>query len=120
TDVADVCKGAHYARRHIIDDLAVSGSDLAVPQVASDDRAVGAKMSESFNAAGIPWQTRTPAEFAKLVEGLEPVEPGLVNIRDWRPEPNQPALDPVPPQREPCEGAAKRHLQRDEYGGVLR
>ena len=119
-DVDDVGKGAHYALRHIIDDLAVSGSYLAVTQVASDDPAVGAKMSESFNAAGIPWQTRTPAEFAKLMEGLEPVEPGLVNIRDWRPDPNQPPLDPVPPQLEPYEGAAKRNLQIYEYGGVLR
>jgi SAM-dependent methyltransferase len=119
-DVDDVGKGARYALRHIIDDIAVPGSCLAVTQVACDDPALGAVMNEQFNAAGIPWQTRTPAEFDELMAGLEPVEPGLVDIKHWRPDPNQPELDPVPPELYQYVGAAERNKNIYEYGGVLR
>jgi hypothetical protein len=101
-------------------DRAAPDSFLGVSQVVADDPSRGAKMTEQISAAGIPWQTRTPAEFDALVEGLEPVAPGLVNLLDWRPDPDQPPLAPVPEPLLPYVGATKLNQGIYEYGGVLR
>lgn len=119
-DVDDVGQGARHALRHIIDDVAAPGSYLGVSQVVIDDPAKGAAMSEQIDGAGIPWQTRTPAEFDALLDGLEPVEPGLVNLKDWRPDPSQPPLEPVPPQLHKYVGVTKTRTDVYEYGGVAR
>ncbi|HEX2315686.1 MAG TPA: SAM-dependent methyltransferase [Thermomonospora sp.] len=99
---------------------AVPGSHLGFSQVVADDAAEGDAMSRQINDAGIPWQTRTPAEVDALVEGLEPVDPGLVNLRDWRPDPGQPPLAPVPEPLLPWVGATERNKGIYEYGGLLR
>ncbi|REE98551.1 S-adenosyl methyltransferase [Thermomonospora umbrina] len=99
---------------------AVSGSFLGFSQVVADDAGQGAKMSEQITGAGIPWQTRTPAEVDTLVAGLEPVDPGLVNLRDWRPDAGQPPLAPVPEPLLPWVGATERNKGIYEYGGLLR
>ncbi|MQA62154.1 MAG: hypothetical protein GEU86_11765 [Actinophytocola sp.] len=119
-DTDDLGQGPRHALRHIIDDLAVSGSYLAMSQVVNDDPVEGAKMSERLNGWGIPWQTRTPAEVDAFFDGLEPLEPGLVNLKDWRPDPDQPALDPVPPDLYRYVGTTETNTSVYEYGGVLR
>ena len=105
---------------HAIIDRAAPGSHLAFSQVVSDDPDRGAQQSAAFNAAGIPWRTRTPAEVDALLTGLEPVDPGLVNLVDWRPVDLQPPLAPVPPEIAQYEGASHRDPTVYEYGGVLR
>ena len=75
---------------------AVPGSYLAFSQIVSDDPERGAKFEESINAAGIPWRNRTPGQVDDLLSDFEPVEPGLVNLVDWRPLAIQPPLAPVP------------------------
>jgi hypothetical protein len=101
-------------------DRAVPGSFLTFSQVVCDDPAQGALMTEQVTSAGIPWQTRTPAEVDALFTGLEPVEPGLRNLVDWRPMDLQPPLAPVPPELSEHEGASQRDRSVYEYGGVLR
>jgi O-methyltransferase involved in polyketide biosynthesis len=68
----------------------------------------GEKMAtaiEYWNQYGTPpGRYRTPAEIARLFDGLELVEPGLVSITRWRPEPG--------PSGEPEE--------IDQYGAVGR
>jgi hypothetical protein len=54
------------------------------------------------------------------VAGLEPVPPGLVDVADWRPDRFQPPLDLVDMPLRPFLGAAARHKQLKEFGGVLR
>ncbi len=112
--------GPRHALRHIIDTYAVPGSHLAFSQVVNDDPAAGAAMTAAIDGAGIPWQTRTPAEVDAFFTGLEPIPPGLGNLRDWRPDPDQPPLEPVPTQLYPYVGVTDKHTSVYEYGGVLR
>ncbi|MFC0040249.1 SAM-dependent methyltransferase [Actinomadura rayongensis] len=102
-------------------DRAVPGSHLALSQVVCDDAERGARMSREINDSGIPWQTRTPDEFAALfADGLDAVEPGLVNLLDWRPDPDQPPLPAVPEPLRTYDGATRVNRSLYEYGGVLR
>lgn len=105
---------------HGILDRAVPGSHLAFSQIVSDDPVRGARFEESINAAGIPWRNRAPAQVDDLLSGLEPVEPGLVNLADWRPMAIQPPLAPVPREIAQYEGASHADPAIYEYGGVLR
>jgi hypothetical protein len=77
-------------------------------------------MTEQVTGAGIPWQTRTPAEIGALLSGFDAVEPGLCNLADWRPLDVQPPLAPVPDELKQYEGASRRDRAIYEYGGVLR
>jgi hypothetical protein len=54
------------------------------------------RLSESLQ---VPYVVRTDAEIERLLHGLELVEPGLVQIDQWRPDPDEPPPDdplPVP------------------------
>jgi hypothetical protein len=77
-------------------------------------------MTARISKAGIPWQTRTPGELDAFVDGLEPVEPGLVNLARWRPDRTQPPLAAVDPALTRYVGVTKRRKTVYEYGGVLR
>jgi SAM-dependent methyltransferase len=114
--------GADDPRRvlHTIMDRAVPGSHLTFSQVACDDPVRSAAMTEQVTSAGIPWQTRTPAEVDALLAGFDPVEPGLCNLVDWRPLDVQPPLAPVPDELAKYEGASKLDRTIYEYGGVVR
>nr|BFE28025.1 hypothetical protein GCM10010200_002760 [Actinomadura rugatobispora] len=101
-------------------DRAAPGSHLTFSQVVCEDPAEGALMTERVTAAGIPWQTRTPAEVDRLLSDLDPVEPGLVNLERWRPMDLQPPLPPVPAEIARYEGASRLDPKVYEYGGVLR
>ncbi|MDQ0945787.1 SAM-dependent methyltransferase [Streptomyces sp. V1I1] len=101
-------------------DQAAPGSYLGLSQVVSDDPATCSEMTAHISGRGIPWQTRTPAELDGFLDGLEPIEPGLVNLADWRPDTDQPPLAPVHPALTPYLGATKVNQRVYEYGGVLR
>ncbi|MFC6878881.1 MULTISPECIES: SAM-dependent methyltransferase [Actinomadura] len=101
-------------------DRAVSGSYVGASQVVCEDGERGRAMSRQISDDGIPWQTRTPAEFDALFPGLEPVEPGLVNLLDWRPDPDQPPLRPAPEELSAYVGATRLNRRLYEYGGLLR
>ncbi|RFU38768.1 hypothetical protein DZF91_25955 [Actinomadura logoneensis] len=103
----------------IMDDVAAPGSYLAFTQIVTDDAAIAAAMDEQANSSGMPWRTRSPGEVDALLAGLTPVEPGLVNIKQWRPDPAQPPLPPVPADLEQFLGASA-HFPGYEYGGLLR
>ena len=119
-DSDEVGSGARHAIRHIVDEVAAPGSHLAFSQVVLDDPEQGAKMSALIDGSGIPWQTRTPAEVDGLLDGLDPVEPGLVNLKHWRPDPAQPELEPVPAPLQSYVGVTDTSTGPYEYGGVLR
>ncbi|WP_141582845.1 SAM-dependent methyltransferase [Actinomadura sp. WMMA1423] len=102
-------------------DRAAPGSHLAFSQIVCSDPDRAADLDARMRAAGIPWQNRTRDEVdALLRDGLEPVEPGLVNLMQWRPDPDQPPLPPVPDELTPFVGASKMGRDFCEYGGVLR
>ncbi|MGW7354872.1 SAM-dependent methyltransferase [Streptomyces sp. NPDC054784] len=101
-------------------DRAAPGSYLGLSQVVADDPDTGAAMSAHISGKGIPWRTRTPGEVDAFLDGLEPVAPGLVNLVDWRPDPDQPPLAAVDPELAPYVGATERDKSIYEYGGLLR
>ncbi|GAA3743464.1 SAM-dependent methyltransferase [Salinactinospora qingdaonensis] len=99
---------------------AASGSYLAISHVVADDVATADELTEVITGLGMPWRTRTPSQFASWLTDLEPVEPGLVDINDWRPDPDQPPLGECPPELAPYLGASAGSRRMYEYGGVLR
>jgi len=63
--------------------LAVShmGSDLIPPQTLEEMRAIGSRMSQQ------QYSHRTGTEVTRFFDGTDLVEPGLVRVEEWRPEP---------------------------------
>ena len=68
-----------------------STSHVAISHVTPDAVADVAQATEVFDQATERAYVRTGPEVAKLVVGLDLVEPGLVWTPDWRPEPGVPA-----------------------------
>ncbi|TYB45540.1 SAM-dependent methyltransferase [Actinomadura chibensis] len=103
---------------HAVIDHAAPGSHIAASQVVCDDPVRGHAFGTAIDAAGIPWQSRTPEEFAALLDGLTSLSPGLVNLKEWRPDPGQPPLPAIDAALRPFEGRAQGS-NLYEYGGVL-
>ncbi len=82
---------------HGVFDRAISGSHLVFTQITSDDPERRAAMDAAANGAGMPWRTRSRAEVDALLTGPTPVEPGLVDIGRWRPDPASRRWPPSPP-----------------------
>lgn len=82
-----------------------SGSFLVV----SDSTATSAGMiaaSEAYNASGaVPYHVRAVEEIAGFFEGLDLVDPGIVQVTRWRPD---------------ADGAQGEPADVDAYGGVGR
>jgi hypothetical protein len=61
----------------------------------------GADTNEAFNEAqrgynesgAVPYHLRSPEQFARYFEGLELVEPGVVPVPHWRPDPDAPEAE---------------------------
>ncbi|WP_282700365.1 SAM-dependent methyltransferase [Streptomyces sp. CC219B] len=72
-----------------------SGSHLVI----SDSTATSEGMiaaSEAYNASGaVPYYVRSVEEIAAFFDGLDLVDPGVVPVTDWRPEPTDPAAPAV-------------------------
>lgn len=103
-----------------IADALIPGSYLALSQFVGMDRETAAAHTTRATELGLEWKTRTAEEVGELVAGLEPVPPGLVNVADWRPSPDQPPLRPVDERLRPYLGAASGNTRLREFGGVLR
>jgi len=80
-----------------------SGSFLTLYDGTATDEAF-TEAQEGYDETGaVPYRLRRPEQIAGFFEGLEPVEPGVVPVNLWRPEPS-----PFPP--------AEVHA----YGGIGR
>jgi hypothetical protein len=83
------------------------GSYLGVQHPSTDFYPPGARgVQGAYRNAGIPFQYRTGDEFARFLDGLELVEPGIVTMSEWHPE-----LEPSP-QTDPSEVGAYVALAR--------
>ena len=72
-----------------------AGSYFALYDGASTSEAFN-RAQEGYNASGaVPYYLRSPAQFERFFEGLELVEPGVVPVPHWRPEPEDPGAEPV-------------------------
>ncbi|WP_051941239.1 SAM-dependent methyltransferase [Phaeacidiphilus oryzae] len=92
--------------RRLMDALA-PGSMLMISLWAEDrPPAEQVEATERYADTGIPVRMRTPAECAGFFEGLEPLDPGLVPVSQWR--------------RTAADGAAPSLADVALYGGVAR
>jgi SAM-dependent methyltransferase len=112
-------EAAHRAVRGCLDHC-VPGSHLVLSHLVSEDPAIRADLDYGFGQAGMPFKCRSPHEVEAMVKGLEPVEPGLGDVVDWRPDPDQPPLPEPHPVAQPYVGASATQKRGFEYGGVLR
>ena len=65
-----------------------SGSYFALYDGASTNEAFN-QAQEGYNASGaVPYYLRSPEQFNRFFEGLELVEPGVVPVPHWRPDPD--------------------------------
>ncbi|HEU5161121.1 MAG TPA: SAM-dependent methyltransferase [Streptosporangiaceae bacterium] len=101
-------------------DAIVPGSYVAFSQIVGPSRAAVEHSNNIMKARGVTWRNRIKADVTGFLHGLEPVEPGLVNVEDWRPDPFQPELPPVDEALTPYVGASAVHKGFMEFGGVLR
>lgn len=76
-------------------DTLPSGSYLVVVDGTTTNQELVDVMRIWNESANPPYAMRTPAEIASYFEGLEFVEPGLVDVTVWRPDPDQ-AGPPAP------------------------
>jgi hypothetical protein len=83
-----------------------SGSYLAVQHPTADFYPPGVGAQSAYRGAGIPFQYRSKDEFARFLNGLELVDPGITPMSAWRPE-----LEPGP-QPSPSEAGAYAALAR--------
>jgi hypothetical protein len=98
----------------------VPGSHLAFSHVVADDRADADKLTRFYTERGMEWKTRTPAEITPWFADLEVVEPGLLPVRRWRPDPDQPPLAEVDAPLRGYVGTSGEGDPIYEFGGVLR
>lgn len=105
-------------RSHMVD--LPTGSFLAFSHLVRDDEEGRAKANRFSSENGLPLKVRATVEVDAIVEVFEPVEPGLVDINEWRPDPYQPELPEPHPIVQPYLGASADSKHGCEYGGVLR
>ncbi|MFY1675110.1 SAM-dependent methyltransferase [Plantactinospora sp. WMMB334] len=99
------------------------GSHLAFSQVCGVDRATVDEGNEMTRRLGLTWRNRTVQEVVDLLRGLEPaetVEPGLVKVVDWRPDPDQPTLEHVDEPLRPYLESPPENQRSMECGILLR
>ena len=105
----------------IVWDAVVPGSYVAFTQVIGvDQQAVDRAHAELLDGIQTDWKNRLAEDVVGFLRRWEPVEPGLVDITLWRPDPEQPPLPEVDRRLRPFIGASQRTQRLLEFGGVVR
>ncbi|MGP4014771.1 SAM-dependent methyltransferase [Saccharopolyspora sp. 5N708] len=100
-------------------DALPAGSYLVISHVVSDDKAIADEFTEFMTSRSQWGRMRLPAEVARYFDGLEILEPGLVDIATWRPEPASELHSLQPPfEHLPVIPAGQKKTW--EFGGVAR
>jgi S-adenosyl methyltransferase len=74
-------------------DALPSGSYLAVCDGTDTDPA-GVEAQGRYNRSGaVPYRLRSPAAVTGCLQGLELVDPGVVSVSRWRPDPAGPGSE---------------------------
>jgi hypothetical protein len=87
-------------------DALPSGSYLAIQHATTDFYPPGVGGQGAYRSAGIQFQYRTKDEFARFLDGLEVLDPGITPMSQWHPE-----IEPGP-QPSPSEAGAYAALAR--------
>ncbi|MFC0861127.1 SAM-dependent methyltransferase [Sphaerimonospora cavernae] len=71
-------------------DAVVPGSHLAVSHITADLAPETMEAAaKAYNTGPTPFTPRTAAEITRFFDGFELVDPGLVAVFDWRPDPDE-------------------------------
>jgi S-adenosyl methyltransferase len=72
-----------------------SGSYLVLWDSTNTSEGIEEAQQDYDDTGAVPYVLRSPDEIARCFEGLEMLEPGLVSISQWRPDPASAAVKPV-------------------------
>jgi len=87
-------EGPHAIVSRLMDRLP-AGSYLMLQDGTTVSQA-NADALEDYNESGaIPYNLRTPEEIVRYFDGLDVVEPGVVPIQTWRPDPGAEPAGPL-------------------------
>jgi hypothetical protein len=100
-------------------DALAPGSYVAFSQIVGPDTTSVDQSNQMMESRGVTWKNRVHADVIQLLRGFETVPPGLVDVKDWRPDPFQPGLGPVAEPLRPYLGASAGDKRFMEFGGVL-
>jgi S-adenosyl methyltransferase len=101
-------------------DAVVPGSYVAFTQmIGVDQRAVDESHEQLLAMVKMDWKNRLAADVVRFLRRWEAIEPGLVDITQWRPDPDQPPLPEVDSALQPFVGASKRNKRLYEFGGIV-
>jgi hypothetical protein len=67
-------------------DAVVPGSYIAISHGTSQGRPAAGCLEDLYERSGVMIRLRTPGEIARMIAGLDLVEPGLVHTSLWRPD----------------------------------
>jgi hypothetical protein len=102
-------------------DTVVPGSYVAFTQmVGVDQRAVDEAHAQLLEKIEMEWKNRLEGDVVRLLQRWDPVEPGLVDITHWRPDPDQPPLPDVDEPLRQFLGASEKNKRLFEFGGIVR
>lgn len=102
-------------------DTVTPGSYLAFTQmVGMDQETVDRSHEQLLETVQMDWKNRLADDVVHFLRRWEPVEPGLVEISQWRPDPDQPPLPEVDASLRPFIGASQRNRRLYEFGGLVR
>jgi hypothetical protein len=99
-NVADYAEARSIVRRLL--DAVPAGSYLVVSDGTNTSKEI-VEGQRIANQSGHPYHLRSPEEIIGYFDGLELVEPGVVSIPQWRPEPG-----PLPPAMDGYCGVARK------------
>jgi ubiquinone/menaquinone biosynthesis C-methylase UbiE len=84
--VTDHAQALHIVTR-LMDGLP-SGSYLSINDSVNTSPALESALKQYEASGAIPYRTRSLEQFTQYFDGLELIDPGVVNVVDWRPEPD--------------------------------
>jgi hypothetical protein len=89
----------HAEARSIVAGLVAglpAGSYLAINDSINTSEALEEALRVYEASGAVPYRTRSLEEFTGYFDGLELVEPGVVLVADWRPDPDVPRGPEIP------------------------
>ncbi len=96
--------------QRLLDALA-PGSYLVLNDGASVTQARAEAQQRYNEGSSAPYKLRSPGKIAGFFDGLELLEPGVVSVSRWRPEPSPFGL---PPEVEAFCGVGRKHLKAED------
>jgi O-methyltransferase involved in polyketide biosynthesis len=89
----------HQAAKRMVSGLLdglPSGSYLAVNDSINTSPELETALQQYEDSGAVPYRTRSPEQFAEYFDGLKLVEPGVVLVDDWHPDPDVPRGPEIP------------------------